>query len=62
MTLTCFKQAGLQVPNIQGASLVSAIRVKANAYPDDPTYELSLLAECMNAIHCGSHVDCRGFE
>jgi hypothetical protein len=46
------------VVDIQGASLVRAIHVKQfHAYPDDPTYEHSLLAECMSAIHWGSHVE-----
>ncbi len=46
------------MPDIQGASLVRAIQVKQfHAYPDDPTYELSLLAESMSAKHWGSHVE-----
>jgi hypothetical protein len=46
------------VPDIQGALLVSAIQVKAmHAYPDDPTFELSLLAEYASAIQCRDIVE-----
>ncbi len=46
------------MPDIQVASLVSkCYSGESNAYPGDPSFELSLLAECMSAIHWGSHVE-----
>ncbi len=45
---------GLANARFLGASLVSAIWAKASHAYGDPTFDLTLLAECMSAKHLGT--------
>ena len=48
---------GLASARYSGYVTCKCYSSESNAYAGDPTFELLLHAECMSAIHWGSHVE-----